>query len=115
VCPLTLLNVTSAKLYFTSWNYPSVSLRHDRVASSFEIKQIRYLENTPVKCYIGNFVCLRSCIKNVTSHSLDYEALRGPTFSNELATKNLETISPHKCCFLLIIVSFHQLHFISNC
>jgi hypothetical protein len=51
----------------------------------------------------------------INGHSLDYEALRGPAFSNELATKNLETISPRKCCFLLIIVSFQQLYFISNC
>jgi hypothetical protein len=47
VCSLTLLNITSAKPNFTSWNYPSVSLRHDRVTPSFEIKQIRYLENSP--------------------------------------------------------------------
>jgi hypothetical protein len=47
VCPLTLLNITTTKPNFTSWNYPSVSLRHDRVASSFGIKKIRYLENTP--------------------------------------------------------------------
>jgi hypothetical protein len=47
VCLLTLLNVTSAKPNFTSWSYHSVSLRHDRVAFSFGIKQIRYLENTP--------------------------------------------------------------------
>jgi hypothetical protein len=46
VCSLTLLNVTSVKPNFTSWNYPSVSFRYDRVASSFGIKQIRYLENT---------------------------------------------------------------------
>jgi hypothetical protein len=45
VCLLTLLNVTSAKPNFTSWNYLSVSFRHDRVAFSFGIKQIRYLEN----------------------------------------------------------------------
>jgi hypothetical protein len=47
VCLLTLLNVTSAKPNFTSWSYPSVSLRHDSVASSFGIKQIRWMENTP--------------------------------------------------------------------
>jgi uncharacterized protein YqiB (DUF1249 family) len=46
VCPLTLLNITSTKPNFTSWSYPSVSVRHDRVASSFGIKQIQYLENT---------------------------------------------------------------------
>jgi hypothetical protein len=46
VCLLTLLNVTSAQSNFTSCNYPSVSLRHDKVASSFGIKQILYLENT---------------------------------------------------------------------
>jgi hypothetical protein len=40
VCPLTLLNVSSAKPNFASWSYPSVNLRHDRVASSFGIKQI---------------------------------------------------------------------------
>jgi hypothetical protein len=51
----------------------------------------------------------------INDNSLDYEALRGAAFSNELATKNLETISPCKCCFLLIIVSFQQLYFISNC
>jgi hypothetical protein len=44
---LTLLNVTFAKPNFISWNYSSVSLKHDIVASSFGIKQIRYLENTP--------------------------------------------------------------------
>jgi hypothetical protein len=47
VCPLTLLNITSTEPNFTSWSYPSDSLRHDRVASSFGIKQIRYLQNTP--------------------------------------------------------------------
>jgi hypothetical protein len=52
---------------------------------------------------------------NINGHSVDYEALRGAAFSNELATKNLETISPHKSCFLLIIVSFQQLYFICNC
>jgi hypothetical protein len=49
VCPLTLLNVTSTKPNFTSSNYPSVSLRHDRVASSSGTKQIRYIENTPAE------------------------------------------------------------------
>jgi hypothetical protein len=46
VCLSTLLNITSAMPNVTSWSYPSVSLTHDRFASSFEIKQIRYLENT---------------------------------------------------------------------
>jgi hypothetical protein len=36
----------------------------------------------------------------INDNSLDYEALRGAAFSNELATKNLETISPRKCYFL---------------
>jgi hypothetical protein len=51
----------------------------------------------------------------INDHSLDYEDLRGAAFSNELATRNLETISPRKCYFLLMIVSFQQLYFISNC
>jgi hypothetical protein len=32
----------------------------------------------------------------IDSQSLDYEALRGAAFSNQLAIKNLETISPRK-------------------
>ena len=54
-------------------------------------------------------------IQKINDHSLDYEALRGPAFSNQLAIKNLDTTCPRKCCFLLIIVSFQQIYFISNC
>jgi hypothetical protein len=64
MCPLALLNVTSAKPNFTSWKYPCVSLRQDRVASSFGIKQIWYLGNTPR----DNFMCLQSYIRNVNKH-----------------------------------------------
>jgi hypothetical protein len=49
----------------------------------------------------------------INGHSLDYEALRGAAFSNELATKNLEIISPCKCCFFAnnCFISATILHF----
>jgi hypothetical protein len=46
----------------------------------------------------------------IDSQSLDYEALRVAAFSNELAIKNLATISPRKYCLLFYFTSAILLH-----
>jgi hypothetical protein len=51
----------------------------------------------------------------ILAQSLDYEALRGEVFSKKSAKENMDSMSPHKCCFLfnsssqlLLLTQFQQ-------
>jgi hypothetical protein len=39
----------------------------------------------------------------INSQSMDYEFLRGPAFSNNMAKDNLQTMTPRKCLWLLLV------------
>jgi hypothetical protein len=43
--------------------------------------------------------------QKINAQAMDYEYLRGDAFSNKMAKQNLESMSPRKCCFSILISS----------
>ena len=39
----------------------------------------------------------------INSQAMDYEFLRGAAFSNKMAKDNLQTMTPRKCLWLLLV------------
>jgi hypothetical protein len=72
VCPLTLLNVASAKPNFTSWSIPVLVLDMIELLPPLGLNKYDTGRILPVKCYIDNFVHLRSCIRNINRHFLHH-------------------------------------------